>query len=117
MSKLTRRIFMKWAGVTATAAYGGEDSWRRKVAATSRLNPIAPPEASAAALPGWVEAGSEAAARELTPQEIHRLLGFATMTGEDPLKLWQRLQNTKGWRVGPLAPDAWSGCVFIADAV
>ena len=37
------------------------------------------------------------------------------MTGEDPLKVWQRLRSTKQWRVGPLAPDAWSGCVFVAD--
>ena len=59
MSKLTRRSFVKWAGVTATAAYGGEVS-------SQRLNPIARPEASAAALPGPAEMASEAAARELT---------------------------------------------------
>jgi hypothetical protein len=47
--------------------------------------------------------------------EIYRLLGFATMSGEDPLKLWARLRDTREWLVGPLAPDAWAGQVFIAD--
>jgi hypothetical protein len=47
--------------------------------------------------------------------EIYRLLGFATMTGEDPLKFWQRLKDTQSWRVGPLSPDSWSGSVFVAD--
>jgi len=37
------------------------------------------------------------------------------MSGEDPLKLWQRLKNTQHWRVGPLSPDSWSGSVFVAD--
>jgi len=57
--------------------------------------------------------------RQLTDQapqeEIYRLLGFATMTGEDPLKLWARLHDTREWLVGPLSPDAWAGQVFIAD--
>ena len=114
MFELTRRSFMKWAGVTVTAAYGEEGARRGKVAGAT---PGAPPAAATAALPAAGERASEAAAKELAPEEIYRLLGFATMTGEDPLKLWQRLQNTKVWRVGPLAPDAWSGCVFIADAV
>ena len=48
-------------------------------------------------------------------QEIYRLLGFATMSGEDPLKLWARLRNTNEWLAGPLAPDAWPGQVFTAD--
>src|SRR6266851_3603905 len=48
-------------------------------------------------------------------QEIHRLLGFATMTGESPLTMWGRLHETKQWLAGPLAPDAWAGQVFIAD--
>jgi hypothetical protein len=59
------------------------------------------------------EAGSLDA--PLDRQEIYRLLGFATMTGEDPLKLWQRLKITRTWRVGPLSPDSWSGSVFVAD--
>jgi hypothetical protein len=54
-------------------------------------------------------------AAETPPAEIYRLLGFATMTGEDPLKLWARLHNTRQWLAGPLSPDAWSGQVFIAD--
>jgi len=49
------------------------------------------------------------------PQEIYKLLGFATMSGEDPLKLWARLRPTSEWLAGPLAPDAWSGQVFVAD--
>jgi hypothetical protein len=59
------------------------------------------------------EAGSLGA--PLDREEIYRLLGFATMTGEDPIKLWQRLKNTRTWRVGPLSPDSWSGSVFVAD--
>jgi hypothetical protein len=50
-----------------------------------------------------------------TPQEIYKLLGFATMSGEDPIKLWARLRNTREWLAGPLAPDAWPGQVFVAD--
>src|ERR1039457_3315962 len=52
---------------------------------------------------------------EASAAEIYRHLGFATMSGEDPLKLWARLRNTREWLVGPLAPDAWAGQVFIAD--
>ncbi len=47
--------------------------------------------------------------------EIYRLLGFATMSGEDPLTMWGRLKNTATWLVGPLSPDSWAGQVFIAD--
>ncbi len=47
--------------------------------------------------------------------DIYELLGFATMSGEDPLKLWARLRDTREWLVGPLAPDAWAGQVFVAD--
>jgi hypothetical protein len=47
--------------------------------------------------------------------QIHNLLGFATMTGEDPLKMWARLQETQQWLAGPLSPDSWAGQVFIAD--
>ena len=49
------------------------------------------------------------------PKEVYELLGFATMTGEDPLRLWARLRETSAWLVGPLAPDSWPGQVFIAD--
>lgn len=48
-------------------------------------------------------------------KEIYNLLGFATMTGEDPLRMWARLRETKEWLAGPLAPDAWPGQVFVAD--
>ena len=112
MSELTRRSFMKWAGVTVTAAYGEEGARRGKVVGAT---PGAPPAAATAALPAAGKRASEAGAKELALQEIYRLLGFATMTGEAPLEMWRRLRNTKVWRVGPLAPDAWSGCVFIAD--
>jgi Trehalase len=60
-------------------------------------------------------AGQAPVGPELAPAEIYKLLGFATMSGEDPLKLWNRLRNTSEWLVGPLSPDAWSGQVFIAD--
>jgi len=50
-----------------------------------------------------------------SPAEIHQLLGFATMTGEDPLAMWARLSETQQWLAGPLSPDAWAGQVFIAD--
>lgn len=62
-----------------------------------------------AAAAGWAGTG------EAPPAEIYRLLGFTTMSGEDPLKLWARLRNTEKWLAGPLAPDAWAGQVFIAD--
>lgn len=55
------------------------------------------------------------AERELAPAEIYQLLGFATMNGEDPLKMWARLRNTRQWLAGPLSPDSWPGQVFIAD--
>jgi hypothetical protein len=48
-------------------------------------------------------------------KEIYELLGFATMTGEDPRRMWARLAETKEWLAGPLAPDSWAGQVFIAD--
>jgi hypothetical protein len=47
--------------------------------------------------------------------EIYRQLGFATMTGEDPLKMWARLKNAREWLAGPLAPNGWAGQAFIAD--
>jgi hypothetical protein len=49
------------------------------------------------------------------PADIHRLLGYATMSGEAPLKLWARLRDTREWLAGPLAPDGWAGQVFVAD--
>jgi len=63
-------------------------------------------------------ATSVEAIESTTPQtieEIHRLLDFATMTGEDPLRMWKRLRETQEWLAGPLAPDGWAGQVFIAD--
>src|SRR5664280_191139 len=48
-------------------------------------------------------------------EDIYRLLGFATMSGEDPLRMWARLKETSEWLVGPLSPDSWAGQVFIAD--
>ncbi len=53
--------------------------------------------------------------REASTAEIHRLLGFTTMSGEDPLTLWKRLRPAKEWLAGPLAPDGWAGQVFVAD--
>jgi hypothetical protein len=47
--------------------------------------------------------------------EVHKLLGFSTMTGEDPLKMWARLQNAREWLAGPLSPDGWCGQAYIAD--
>jgi hypothetical protein len=46
---------------------------------------------------------------------IYQLLGFATMTGEDPLRMWARLKDTTTWLAGPLSPDCWAGQTFIAD--
>ena len=46
---------------------------------------------------------------------IYKQLGFATMSGEDPLKMWARLQNTAHWLSGPLAADGSLGQAFIAD--
>lgn len=63
--------------------------------------------------PGSVEAFESASPQNI--DDIHRLLGFATMTGEDPLTMWKRLRETREWLAGPLSPDAWAGQVFIAD--
>ncbi|MEI6781434.1 MAG: trehalase family glycosidase [Verrucomicrobiota bacterium] len=49
------------------------------------------------------------------PADVYRLLGYATMSGESPLKLWEHLRDTQDWLVGPLSPDAWAGQVFVAD--
>jgi hypothetical protein len=56
-----------------------------------------------------------AAASSAGSAEIYKQLGFATMTGEDPLAMWARLRDTQQWLAGPLSPDAWAGQVFIAD--
>lgn len=64
-----------------------------------------------------VAAEGAKAAAPANPAEIYKLLGFATMTGEDPLKMWARLRETQHWLAGPLSPDAWAGQVFIADHV
>jgi len=55
------------------------------------------------------------AVASLSAAEIYKLLGFATMTGEDPLKMWARLRETQQWLAGPLSPDGWAGQAFIAD--
>ena len=60
-------------------------------------------------------AADAAVTEPASPKDIHRLLGYATMTGEDPLRMWARLRPTRQWLVGPLAPDAWPGQVFVAD--
>jgi len=58
---------------------------------------------------------ARAPSAETPGEEIYRILGFATMTGEDPLKLWARLRPARQWLAGPLPPDAWAGQAFIAD--
>jgi hypothetical protein len=63
------------------------------------------------------EASLNAASSLETPERIYELLGFATMTGEDPLTMWARLKNTQTWLAGPLSPDAWCGQCFIADNI
>jgi hypothetical protein len=107
MPRLTRRGFMKITGAAATSAYGQEKP-KAHVASIDRDVSV---EETASA-----EAGP-ASERDATfsSQEIYRLLGFATMSGEDPVKLWQHLRETQIWRVGPLSPDSWSGSVFVAD--
>lgn len=47
--------------------------------------------------------------------QAYRLLGYATMSAESPLRLWSRLRNTQEWLVGPLSPDGWAGQAFVAD--
>lgn len=71
-------------------------------------------------IPSSPQAVATAEPTEIVPKstaEIYQLLGFATMTGEDPLKMWARLRETKQWLAGPLAPDGWAGQTFIADHV
>jgi hypothetical protein len=93
---VNRRDWFKgtFAGGALLAVGGSEQAMRAaKRVATKQIPPAVPASAS----------------------EIYELLGFATMTGEDPLKMWERLRETEVWRVGPLSPDSWSGSVFIAD--
>jgi hypothetical protein len=110
MLVLNRRGFVKWAGTATTALWGSVTQLKARLKAGDF-------KGEATAIPG--SGGPLAEARSLDAtldkQEIYRLLGFATMSGEDPLKLWQRLKNTQNWRVGPLSPDSWSGSVFVAD--
>jgi hypothetical protein len=93
----TRRDFVSVAAATAAGGFAG---------------PLILP---AAAATGAMAGQAAANQTEASAAEIYRHLGFATMSGEDPLKLWTRLRNTREWLVGPLAPDAWAGQVFIAD--
>ena len=100
MSSFTRRDFFKWAALGAT---------------TGHTSPGHSAQADRGAL-GKTKLVPTPSRRDATPPaEIYRLLGFATMSGEDPLNLWARLRETKEWLVGPLAPDCWSGQVFVAD--
>ena len=110
MLVLNRRGFVKWAGIATTALWGSVTQLKARLKAGDF-------KAGATAMPGPGGALAEAGSLDATldPQEIYRLLGFATMSGEDPLKLWQRLKKTQNWRVGPLSPDSWSGSVFVAD--
>lgn len=106
----SRRGFVKWVGTAATALWGSVTQLKARLKAGDFAG-------EAPTIPG---VGGPLAAAEfldaaLDKQEIYRLLGFATMNGEDPLRLWQRLKNTEQWRVGPLSPDSWSGSVFVAD--
>lgn len=94
MFDLTRRQFLKWATVISKSAESESGSKAKSGKAIK-----------ASSLP------AEATGRA----EIHRLLGFATMSGEDPLKLWAKLRETSEWLVGPLAPDGWAGQTFVAD--
>ena len=98
MARYTRRDFFKWTALSAAAGCPGQG------------------EASLPGIQGTGEHAYGTPAPEATPPaEIYRLLGFSSMSGEDPLKLWARLRNTQEWLVGPLSPDAWAGQAFIAD--
>src|SRR5579863_7934031 len=107
---VNRRAFVKWAGTAAAALWGSVTQLRSRVGPSSLRG-----EAADAAGSGEFSGAARPLETELDNQEVYRLLGFATMSGEDPLKLWHRLKNTTTWRVGPLSPDSWSGSVFVAD--
>jgi hypothetical protein len=107
---LNRRGFVKGVA-TATSAL-----WARATQLEARLKAgDFRGEETAISGTGGSLAEANGVGDTLDHQEIYRLLGFATMTGEDPLELWRRLNNTQTWRVGPLSPDSWSGSVFVAD--
>ena len=90
MLVLNRRGFVKWAGTATTALWGSVTQLKARLKAGDF-------KGEAAAIPG--SDGPLAEARPLGAtldnQEIYRLLGFATMSGEDPLKLWQRLTESR----------------------
>ena len=71
----------------------------------------------AAARPDFVPAGSSAPPEydSAECEKIYRLLGYATMSGEDPLALRSRLRPARTWLTGPLARDGSLGQAFIAD--
>lgn len=79
----------------------GQRSWTRREWAASVLG-------SGAAI------AQTPRAEEATAREVYRILGFAAMNGEDPMRLWARLKPASEWLAGPLAPNGWSGQVFIA---
>ncbi len=62
-----------------------------------------------------VDLPGESDSAGLAKGDIYELLGFATMSGEDPVRMWRRLNPVQQWRVGPIAPNSWSGCIFVAD--
>ena len=109
MLALNRRGFVKSLGTATTALCGALTQLN------ARLQPGEFKNTAAALAPRGSLPQASTLDAIVDKQEIYRLLGFATMTGEDPLKLWQRLKNTQNWRVGPLSPDSWSGSVFVAD--
>ncbi len=86
-------------------------AWLKKTIAATSLSAVSQ------AAPNPVASADDASlpVAEMPAAKIYRLLGFATMTGESPLTMWARLQNTKVWLAGPLSPDSWCGQVFIAD--
>ena len=90
MLVLNRRGFVKWAGTATTALWGSVTQLQARLKAGDF-------KGEATAIPG--SGGPLAEARTLDAtldnQEIYRLLGFATMSGEDPLKLWQRLTESR----------------------
>ena len=110
MPVLSRRSFVQWAGTATTSLWGSLTQLKARLQAEDFKSAPVAFSGGAASL-----AAANPVGATVDKQEIYRLLGFATMTGEDPLKLWQRLKNTQTWRVGPLSPDSWSGSVFVAD--
>jgi hypothetical protein len=94
---MNRRKWMKRTAVALSAATQVVES------KSEPLSPAAP-------------SGAGAPAQDVVDRAfVHQLLGFTTMTGEDPLRMWARLKNTQTWLAGPLSPDCWCGQTFIAD--